>query len=311
MIENVKIKDNSVVYRKFVLYIDVSISDDGKISLGQKLTSFFGQAGIFEGTEKINEYVENYFKNFCLSQYLFKDEMYLENDFYFEDSVYIPLVFYYYFGDKKVDFYFKCAWLRDSSYDVFQDLFIFYYDYLKKFDRLYAKKLNYYNKIKNKTKMLNVLNFCRDKKGLFSIFYKLNLDFFEEELKYIKYFDDFFDYLTKKKNRLNYTKKIKIKNKKVLLKMLKKFKDIDLNFVYNFVILKVLFLDIYYNEIFFYNKIIDFLSQLYQYKNNFLFKLRRKKKYIKKIIKNFNGKKFTFFKKQIIEKPKKLKKRRR
>lgn len=189
-------------------------------------------------------------------------------------------------------------------------MFINLYLYLKSYNSNIIKKVASLNNISNKIKLINKLKFNKDKKNVFSLFYRSYLDTFTFEYKFVKYMDEYFNYLFKKKSRLNFIKKIKVKNKSMYIKMLKKFKNLKIAYVYNFIMLRIVFMDNFYDETIFFKKFLTYLSQLYIYKNNFMLKLRRRKKYYKNIIKNLNGKKFTFIKKYNIEKQKKQKNKR-
>lgn len=105
------IVDKNLIFRRFILYLDIKYGgqDVKKLDLGQKMSSFFGQSGIFEGTEKINEYTEDFINSFTVNNYVFNN--YVEDKFNYNknDVIYLPLVFYFYFGDKKADFYFKTS----------------------------------------------------------------------------------------------------------------------------------------------------------------------------------------------------------
>jgi len=100
------INDKSLIFRKYILYVDVVIKD-GEIVLGQKLNSFFGQIGVFENTEDILEFVSDYFKSIFLKSLHFKNIDYKEEKVVSKINflVYLPLTLIFYFGEKKIDFY--------------------------------------------------------------------------------------------------------------------------------------------------------------------------------------------------------------
>lgn len=106
------LKDKKAIFRKFILYVDISFKD-GEFILGQKLNSFFGQAGIFENTEIIENYIKNFYENSLNSAVFIEDhkefDEYEDDDDIEDDQddfvIHLPLTMLFYFDSKSVDFY--------------------------------------------------------------------------------------------------------------------------------------------------------------------------------------------------------------
>ena len=302
-------KDKALIFKKFILYVDVIIKEES-IVLGQKLNSFFGQVGIFENTEEIVAYVENYYKSVLLKNYVFNELDFKDHSLYDDTVVYLPLTLIFYYGDKKVDFYVYSSWNKNYINENLKFGYIKNFSILNNYKNLVLNKINFYKKIINYNSIIYTLNVDNYSAKLSAFNKKMLLNFFITEDFYVLFFDEYFNFFFKKKNRTFFFKKIKTKNKKLILNLNKNIYNIDLKFSIYVLITKLSFFDnefenedllIYY---------LTFTSNLYTFKLNFLKRFKRKKRFKKKVIKNSFGKKFTFYKIfNSIEETKKKKRR--
>ena len=108
--------------KKYKLLIEVTFKD-GEFVISQKLNSFFGQIGVFEGGDKLIKYIETYFKSMYLDYLnLQKDitpELELQHEMSSTKNIvfFLPVTIYFYFGDKKCDFFVNAIFNKRYFFD--------------------------------------------------------------------------------------------------------------------------------------------------------------------------------------------------
>jgi len=196
------INDKSLIFRKYILYVDVVIKD-GEIVLGQKLNSFFGQIGVFENTEDILEFVSDYFKSIFLKSLHFKNIDYKEEKVVSTINflVYLPLTLIFYFGEKKIDFYVYSSWNKNFFLKNLKSVFLKNYNIYSKYERSILCKFDYYFKLLEYSKIIKRLFTYNYKSNNILLFNKNLINFFVDEDRHTLYFEEYFNYLFKKKKK--------------------------------------------------------------------------------------------------------------
>lgn len=317
---NYNLKDKPLIQRKYNLYVDIMLKG-GQLEVGQKLNSFFGQIGVFENTEKIIDFIKEYIvsyssiNDFFFDNVEYSEEEYsenLENSFIeSEDNIiYLPLTMVFYYGEKKVDFFVYSSWFKNSKAKNIKTSYIYNYLILLNYRNSSFKNLFFYIKSIQYNNLLRWLAEEKFTSKYFTFLKKTFTSFFIEEDLFTDYYDEYMNYLFKIGKRRFFFKKLKLRNKSTIVKINKKFSSISENYSLYFMFAKLSFFDNNVNDFSLLTEYIRDISQIYTFKFLFLKRFKRKKRFKRNIIKNFDGKKFTFYKvlNSIEEKKKKKKK---
>lgn len=113
------VSDRVAIHKKYKLYVDITFKD-GELEISQRLNSFFGQVGVYEGGEVIVKFVEDYVKNDFFDFFDFDSEKNVDYDALLEEqSLYSSI---------------NCDFLDDASVENNLD-----YELVKKADNSFYK----------------------------------------------------------------------------------------------------------------------------------------------------------------------------
>ena len=210
---NNKIKKH-FVHKKYKLLIEISFKDNEFI-INQKLNSFFGQIGVYEGGDKLVNFVELYFKTVLLHYISFNsnESQSVSNS---EKNLvfYLPVFIYFYFGEKKCDFFinkvFKKNYYSDKKIVEIHSFFL-------KYNRLcfdFNSKNFYYQKIKERYFLITRMKFALKFNSRFlDLLNARSLDFLVDDDKFFLFNEEVYNYKSLKRKRVLFFKKILIKSK--------------------------------------------------------------------------------------------------
>ena len=107
ILNSLKKNKKHIVYKKYKLLIEFNIKEN-QFVVNQKLNSFFGQIGIYEGADKLSSFIDIYFKSlfFDFKNFSnnFTDEIDENLDSY-NETFFLQTTIYFYYADKKCDFF--------------------------------------------------------------------------------------------------------------------------------------------------------------------------------------------------------------
>ena len=313
----------AIIRKKIKIYVDVILKDDVVYSMGQRLVSFFGQASIFENTESITEELEEFFEMISLNFLKFGAEKKFENDIFddlnikdeseqelsfYKNTIFLPLIVYFYYTEKRTDFFLLSSFKKRFQIDVNKWLIIANYLKLKEEKFSFLSRTLYINNI---IKYLNLINFLRkfNKKNFAKLLKLTTTTTLLTEEFFIQPWDHGFRWMRMAKSRTHFYKTYRYKLLKNAINILKKLKTIPLQFLLNVVATKMSFLDEDFEYNLFLEVIVHFMSQLFINKKSLFRRLRRRRRFKKKLSRNFYGNKVYYYKIYAFSNNKKKKKK--
>lgn len=297
---NFKIKKH-IVHKKYKLLVEITFKDNEFI-ISQKLNSFFGQIGIYEGGDKLIKFVEVYFKSIYLEFLSYNEDLIEEEEMILnlenKNSIFfLPVILYFYYGDKKCDFYIKNVF--NKKYYLDKKTVGLVFDFLKYkqwYNAFISKNFYFYKMNEYFFLIFNFKNLFKISKSFYSLINLKSIDFLIDDDKNYNFDEELAIHKRGRKRRILFFKKILSKSKTDLICIFKKINSFSMKFVLNIVIHKFFFIKFLYKHSSFFTQISNLFAQIYSMKNKFFYKFRRYKKFKKVVCRNFFGKKISYFK---------------
>ena len=300
---------STVLRRKIKIYVDITLKDDMTYGMGQRLVSFFGQASVFENTESIIEDIEDFFEMLSLNFLTFGEENKFENDvinnlenyenleesILEKNSLFLPVIIYFYYTDKRTDFFILSSFKKRHHINVHK--WVMMINYLK----LKEKKFSFFNNMiyfEKSKKYINIFNFLKKFKNtkFVNLLNLTSATFLKTEELFLQPWSELYFSMYRSKDKLFFFKNYKYKLIKSSINLLKKLTSLPIQLLLNMVTTKISFLDedFEYNSLF--ENAVRYIAQLHINKKTIFRRLRRRKRFKKKILRNASGNKITYYK---------------